>query len=161
MTETIRTAVLTDARALTQALHKLSINLEDRWDVTEADIACHGFGPGRSFHAVVATRADAEGLIGAAAFSPIFSTMRGAPGLFVSDLWADESARGTGLGRRLLAAAAAEARAQWGARWLKLAVHGDNPRARAFYNRLGFTPDAGLDILVLDASRTAALGDPE
>jgi ribosomal protein S18 acetylase RimI-like enzyme len=45
------------------------------------------------------------------------------------------------------------------ARWLKLSVHKTNPRARTFYDRLGFVPDAGLDTLVLEADAFNALGD--
>jgi ribosomal protein S18 acetylase RimI-like enzyme len=49
-----------------------------------------------------------------------------------------ETARGTGLGRRLLAAAAQEGAAHWQAVALRLTVYEGNTGARAFYDRLGF-----------------------
>lgn len=47
-------------------------------------------------------------------------------------------ARGTGLSARMMADLVAHARAD-GARWIKLAVLAQNARARAFYDRTGFT----------------------
>lgn len=79
-----------------------------------------------------------EETCGAVAFAPCFSTYRGGPGLFVSDLWVSEGMRGQNLGPRLLAAAGRYARQQWGAGFLKLSVYHDNPRAQTFYLRLGF-----------------------
>ncbi len=65
-------------------------------------------------------------MIGAATYSPVFSTKRAATGLFVSDLWVAAEARGLGLGRRLLATAHKLAAREWGAAYLKLAVYEDN-----------------------------------
>ena len=58
-------------------------------------------------------------------------------------------ARGQGLGRRLLAAAIEMAPESWDVRFLKLAVYDDNPRARAFYDRLGFEDDPRETVLRL------------
>ncbi|MFT6773595.1 MAG: ribosomal protein S18 acetylase RimI-like enzyme [Paracoccaceae bacterium] len=157
----IRPAVYADAAALTEALKLLAINLEDPWRSSVEQVRAHGFGPDRSFHACIAKAPGMEGLAGVAVFSPVFSTSRGTPGLYVSDLWAAAEARGNNLGRRLLAAAGAEARAQWGARWLKLSVHKDNPRARVFYDRLGFVSDDKFETLMLEIAQTQALGDTE
>lgn len=66
--------------------------------------------------------------------SPVFSTMLGGCGLYVSDLWVARGARGQGLSRRLLA----HAQQTSAATFLKLAVYEDNPTARAVYDRLGF-----------------------
>ena len=104
--------------------------------------------------------AEADGaVVGAVVFSPFFSTVRGGAGAYVSDLWVSEATRGSGLGRRLLAAARDAAGAEWGARFLKLAVYLDNPRARAFYIRLGFAPHDGEVYLTLGGPALAALGD--
>ena len=35
-----------------------------------------------------------EGLLGAALYGPVFSTVRGAAGVYVSDLWVDQTVRG-------------------------------------------------------------------
>jgi GNAT superfamily N-acetyltransferase len=157
MTTLIRLAGVEDVPALHAGLSALSADLGDPWLSTHDDLRDAGFGARPSFAAVLAEGPD--GLMGCAIFSPIYSTMRAAPGLFVSDLWAAPAARGTGMGPRLLAAAAAHAGDLWGARWLKLSVHKTNPRARTFYDRLGFVPDAGLDTLVLEADAFNALGD--
>jgi ribosomal protein S18 acetylase RimI-like enzyme len=47
--------------------------------------------------------------------------------------------RGTGLAERMVADVCRWARDEAGVRRLELFVHEDNPRARAFYARLGFT----------------------
>lgn len=77
-------------------------------------------------------------LIGAALFGPMFSTVRGAAGVYVSDLWVAEAARGQGLGRALLAEVARRAGALWRAEWMMLAVYAHTPASRRFYERLGF-----------------------
>ncbi|SEL43048.1 Acetyltransferase (GNAT) family protein [Roseovarius azorensis] len=83
-----------------------------------------------------------EGLIGAALFGPLFSTVRGAAGVYVSDLWVDRAARGRGLGRALLAQAARRAGVLWRAEWMTLAVYAHSPDSRRFYERLGFEAQA-------------------
>ncbi|MDT8346132.1 MAG: GNAT family N-acetyltransferase, partial [Thermohalobaculum sp.] len=112
-----------------------------------ADFARHGFGPGALFRALIA-EAGGETL-GVAVYFPEFSTMRGRPGVYLQDLWVAEGARGSGLGRRLLAAVAGAA-AGWGAAYMKLATHVDNPEAVRFYHRLGFVTDAGERTFVIE-----------
>ncbi len=58
----------------------------------------------------------------------------------VSDLVVAPGAEGRGIGRALMEAAEAWARAR-GYRLLTLNVFGDNVRARALYDRLGYRPD--------------------
>jgi len=157
----LRRADPPDAPALTAAMRLLALNLEDPWRTAPEDVARHGFGPTRAFHAVIAEAEGIEGLAGFALFSAMFSSSRGAPGLYVSDLWVAAEARGRNLGRDLLAAAAAEARLHWSATWLKLSVHKDNPRAQLFYDRLGFDPDAAFETLTLEAAGVAALSAPD
>ena len=79
-------------------------------------------------------------LIGAALYSPVFSTALGAAGVYVSDLWVDSAARGRGLGRTVLAEVARRAGTGWGAEWMTLAVYGHSTASRLFYERLGFVP---------------------
>ena len=55
----------------------------------------------------------------------------------VKDLVVTEAARGQGLGRRLLEACEARARAA-GAQWLRIGVLADNSRALETYRRFGF-----------------------
>jgi GNAT superfamily N-acetyltransferase len=65
-----------------------------------------------------------------------YSTWLARTGLYIEDLYVRETARGTGLGRALLAAVARLAIAR-GCRRLDLSVLHWNP-ARKFYERLGF-----------------------
>ena len=92
--------------------------------------------PGTSCIALLASRDDL--LMGVLLAGPIFSTARGGGGLYVSDLWVAEPARGKGLARQLLAQALREAAPLNAGHFLKLAVHLDNPDARASYKQLGF-----------------------
>lgn len=85
-----------------------------------------------------------DGLTGAALFSPIFSTVFGAAGVYVSDLWVAETARGRGLGRAMLAEVARRAGALWAAEWMMLAVYAHTPASRRFYERLGFEAKDGV-----------------
>ncbi len=79
-----------------------------------------------------------EELIGAALFGPLFSTVRGAAGVYVSDLWVDRAMRGRGLGRAVLARVARRAGALWRAEWMTMAGNAHTPATRRFDERLGF-----------------------
>lgn len=146
----IRRAERRDAERLNAALAALSDHLGDRHRAAAADLLKAGWGETPVFRAQIA-EADAA-LVGAALYSPVFSTTRGAAGLFVSDLWVAAGARGSGLGRRLLAAAAADAAAGWGADFLKLSVYDDNDDARAAYLAMGFAAHETETNLSLDAA---------
>jgi GNAT superfamily N-acetyltransferase len=65
----------------------------------------------------------------------------------VQDLYVAPEARGTGLGRRLLGAAALEGIRE-GARYMKLAVHDGND-AEKFYRRLGYVPSSDETVFAL------------
>jgi ribosomal protein S18 acetylase RimI-like enzyme len=149
MTDTldIRPATPGDLAALDTGLRALSRALGDTHRAEPATLERALFGPAPAARACLATAGD--DLRGVVLFSPLFSTARGVPGLFVSDLWVAPEARGQGLGARLLSAAAAEATALWGAGFLRLVVHDHNPRARAFYDRLGFETLPGETALTL------------
>jgi len=94
---------------------------------------------------------------GVVAFSPQLSTYRGAIGVYISDLWVAEAARGQGLGRRLLAAVRDEAAGLWGPGYLRLTVYAHNPDARRLYDRLGFTDRAAEVWMVLDGQALEVL----
>jgi GNAT superfamily N-acetyltransferase len=86
------------------------------------------------FEALVAER-EGEPL-GFCLYFPTFSSWRGEPGVYVQDLYVAKDARGTGLGRRLLAETARRARER-GARYLRLSVASHNAAAREFYRSTG------------------------
>jgi GNAT superfamily N-acetyltransferase len=100
---------------------------------TEDDLLRHGFGEERRFEALIAFLGEEPA--GLALFFSNFSTWSGRPGLYLEDLYVREWARGSGVGRRLMARLAAIAIERGCAR-LDLAVLDWNP-ARGFYHRLG------------------------
>jgi ribosomal protein S18 acetylase RimI-like enzyme len=68
------------------------------------------------------------------------SVWTGSDDCWLEDLYVDDSARGTGLGRALVNAALERARAR-GCRRMELDVNESNTDAIAFYERLGFTTE--------------------
>ncbi len=153
----IRPARVEDVDLLDAALRALSADLGDTHRATAEDLRAAGFGTAPAFRALLALRGGSA--VGAAVFSPLYSTTRGVPGAYVSDLWVAASARGAGLGVRLLTAVRDEARALWGAGFLRLAVHEDNVRALAFYRGLGFAPHPGETSLLVAGAALDRIGE--
>ena len=146
---TIRRVERADLPLLDQALRALSADLGDPHPADIALLEQAGFGPTPAYYALIAENGEA-GLCGAAMYSPVMSTTLAAPGVFVSDLWVEKSARGTGLGRRLLAQVAQDAGTRWNAGCLKLAVYHDASGARRFYDQLGFGARTDETTMLLD-----------
>ncbi|MDK3018582.1 GNAT family N-acetyltransferase [Pseudodonghicola flavimaris] len=155
MTAALRLATEADAGALNAALMALSEELGDIHRATAEDLLRLGWGPAPAFRAVLAEAS--ERIVGAVLYSPYVSTVKGAAGVYVSDLWTAETMRGQGLGPRLLAAALRDGGATWGARFLKLDVYHSSPDARRFYDRLGFRPARDITKMILDEAACAAL----
>ncbi|MEQ8290894.1 MAG: GNAT family N-acetyltransferase [Roseovarius sp.] len=149
-----------DIGDLARALEVLSADMGDTHRAT-ADVlarACVGDAP--ACHGLLAR--DDSTVVGAALMSPIFSTTIGAAGVYVSDLWVADAARGQGLGRALLRAVAELAARKWQARFLKLTVYAENTSARAFYDRLGFgMAERDLTCLLKADAFNDLLGDPQ
>lgn len=154
---TIRLAEAADAARLNAALQALSADLGDTHRASDADILDAGFGAMPAFRSLIAL--DSGTVVGAALFSPLYSTTLGGAGAYVSDFWIEGTKRGTGLAPRLLAATRDEARTHWGARFLRLSVYADNPRAAAFYERIGFTARPGEVGMILAGPALEAIGD--
>ncbi|WP_370318457.1 N-acetyltransferase family protein [Oricola sp.] len=153
----IRCAEAEDTERLNEALSYLSGEIGDDHGGTAELLRKAGFGHYPAFRALLAE--DGEAVVGAALYSPVFSTVRAGAGVYVSDLWVSGAARGQGLGKRLLQAVAADAQAVWDARFLKLVVYDDNEAARGFYNRLGFVASVGETTLTLNDRGLSALKD--
>lgn len=151
----IRKAGAEDAGRLNTALRHLSHAIGDEHGADADLLREAGFGSNPAFRALLAEAGDE--VVGAALYSPVFSTVRAGAGVYVSDLWVSETKRGKGLGRKLLRAVADDAEQVWRARFLKLVVYDDNPDARAFYDRLGFSASKGETILTLDETGLTAL----
>ncbi|GGA28276.1 GNAT family N-acetyltransferase [Neptunicoccus cionae] len=149
--QTIRLAERSDLALLNTALAALSAELNDPHPATPEFLEQAGFGPVPTFYALIA-QSGADTLDGAIMFSPVTSTSMASTGTFVSDLWVAQTMRGTGLGRRLLAAAADWSAMRWGAGYLKLSVYDQSVQSRKFYDRLGFVPKDTETTMFLDKS---------
>lgn len=146
----IREAVPGDAAVVVALLRALAETLGEgeKFRSTESSILRHGFGADRLLWSMLAC--DGEQAVGVACYFPTFSTTRGAPGVYLQDLYVAPEARGQGIGRRLLSAVIAASAEGWDANHLLLLVYDDNIAARAFYRRLGFA--------LPDKERPASLG---
>jgi len=153
---TIRPVEKPDLPLLDTALKALSKELGDAHPASIALLEKAGFGPTPAYYALIAeSRTGAS--CGAVVFSPTLSTTLATTGLFVSDLWVADTARGIGLGRRLLSEAAKFALARWGAGYLKLAVYHTSSDTRRFYERLGLSPRHDETTMLLDKTGLDAL----
>jgi GNAT superfamily N-acetyltransferase len=157
MVETrIRWATENDAALIVHYIRELAIFEKEPVEqvrITNADVRRDGFGPTRRFEVLIA-EVDRKPA-GFALFFPNYSTWEGKPGLYIEDIFVEESARKTGLGRRLIAAVAKIAWSRGCAR-IDLAVLHWNP-ARGFYHRLGFRHAEPWQIFRLAATDFAAI----
>lgn len=101
---------------------------------TEAMLADALFGPAPAAEALIAEQAG--GPVGFALYFHNFSTWTGRRGLYLEDLYVTPSARGTGVGKALLARCAARALERGCARF-EWAVLDWNAPAIAFYDSVG------------------------
>lgn len=153
----VRLAERADASRLNAALFQLSETMGDTHQASDHDIAEAGFGKIPAFYAMLAEQGDA--IVGVAVYSPLYSTVRGKAGAYVSDLWVAPGVRGQRLGVRILAAVRDKARLQWAAGFVRLAVYEDNPRAVSFYAGLGFIPASGETSMTLEGAALTAAGE--
>jgi ribosomal protein S18 acetylase RimI-like enzyme len=101
-------------------------------------------------------------ILGACLGLMTFSTWRGAPGLYVVDLFVQPEARGRNVGQALLRCAARRF-AKRGAQFIKLEVDETNSGAERFYARLGFTKKTEDRLHVLEQDKLRkfiTMGEP-
>lgn len=135
------------------ALARETIGEEQR--VLSADaVRRYGFGPEKSFESVVAER-DGE-VVAAMIIYDEFSTWRGKKGVYVLDIYITPAARGSGLGRRLIAKAAEWGRAR-GAGYVRLSVDSENIHAVNFYEAIGFEEGSRDRVFVLSGEAFDAI----
>jgi len=152
---TLRLAEAADAARLNDALRKLSTDLNDVHRASDEAVEKAGFGQSPSFSALLA-ELDSE-VVGVALYSSFFSTTRGVPGVFVSDLWVSKAQRGSGVARRLLSGVCDFSAQQWGAAFLRLNVYHHNRTAIAAYKNLGFDANHHERVMTLGIDNFANL----
>lgn len=162
----VRPAVAADAAtlvALTEALAAFH-GKPGAASVTIVDVLRDGFGDRPLIWFWLAEEHATGRAVGYIQLCQGYAAWLGRPTLVVNNLYVDEAIRGAGLGRRLMAAAAAFARAQ-GIERMELHVVDWNP-ARQFYEAMGFQvmkdlrcriDRGGLDRLAAGASTSAPL----
>lgn len=141
-----------DAAQVGYGLRALAASMGDPYRMEDALLAR---SLGRAFHAVAAVEGDK--VLGVAVYAPFPSTTRGQIGAFVTDLWVDEAARGTGLGRQMLGLVRDQMQSVWGGSFLRLNYYADNSAAAAFYDRLGFKPKPSEIWVTLEGEGLASL----
>ena len=132
----IRAATADDCGLILDFIRELALyeKAPDAVIATEDQLRQHGFGDKPQFEAIIA-ELDGEPA-GMALYHTRFSTWLGAPTLFLEDIVVREAARGSGVGRRLMARLASIALERgWGR--IDFHVLDWNP-ARGFYRKLGF-----------------------
>jgi ribosomal protein S18 acetylase RimI-like enzyme len=122
--------------------------------VTGDSLRTHGFGEKPLLLLTVAELKNSLTAVAVGAFT--FSTWRGAPGLYLVDLYVQPEARNARLGEKLLKFMA---RQTWekGARFVRLEIDRRNPGAERFYKRLGFQINEDDKFLTAEETELRAL----
>jgi ribosomal protein S18 acetylase RimI-like enzyme len=94
-------------------------------------------------------------LVGCCLWMMTYSSWRGAKGIYISDIYVIEHARGKKVGDKLLRRVAVEAQAL-GASFVKLEVDVTNSKARMFYERRGFKHKADDQLMFLEPDQFIA-----
>ena len=133
---TVRDATARDAECIHRMIQSLarSVGMGQYMRSTVEDIRRFGFSEPPCFHALIAERAGEA--VGLCIYFFSFSSWMGCRGVYVQDLWVDNSQRGNGLGRRLIGETARRAGEQ-GAAFMRLSVDGENVAAQRFYSNIG------------------------
>ena len=145
----IREARPDDAEAMVRMVQALAEyqGVKQRVTAKVEDFRRDGFGPQRKFETLIAERTGQP--VGLALFQIFYASWEGAAALQITDLFVDESARGTGVGFNLVRAAGRVATDR-GCTSLQLNVVHANP-SRASFDRIGFVHQDDLLHYRLDA----------
>ncbi len=99
------------------------------------------------------TVADSAGLIlGVCLWTMTYSSWRGCPGIYISDLYVLQPARGRKIGEKLLRGTLRES-LKLGARFVKMEVEVDNAAAARFYERLGLKHKNNDRVFILEPDK--------
>ena len=154
-----RLAQREDAAIIQQLLQELAASLgeSDIYRGNQEALERHGFGENPCFEVLLAFL-DGQP-VGLCLYFREFSTWRGAPGVYVQDLYVHPDLRGQSLGRSLLHRVASRSATLWHCQYLRLSVHDNNHDARFFYQRLGLVSDSDTDIMKLTDAAFQNLAD--
>lgn len=160
MSATVRPARPADLPGLWVLLNGLAKfeRLEPEVTGSAEALGRHLFGATPSVESMVVEEDGA--LVGYALFYPVFSSFRTAIKLWLEDLYVLPERRGSGLGRRLLAAVARRARERGaaGVAWIVLDWNADAIR---FYEALGAQPDGGWTTYSVSGAAFESLAAPD
>jgi GNAT superfamily N-acetyltransferase len=156
MTTSIRPARPDDCEALVDLVMQLARyeKLEHEAKATADDFRKHLFGPRPYAEALVAEH-DGKA-VGLALFFHNFSTFKGAPGLYLEDLFVLPSHRGLGLGKALLVELSRLA-VERGCKRFEWSVLDWNEPAIGFYKALGARPMDEWTVFRVDGDALAKL----
>lgn len=132
--------------------------LLDEVTASEAEIAATLFGPRPAAECLLVF--DGEAALGFALFFHNYSTFRGAPGLYLEDLFVSPEARGRGAGKALLRELARIA-LERGCKRMEWAVLNWNQPAIDFYRSLGAGPMDEWTVYRLEGAALNALATPK
>ncbi len=157
MRSVIRPAIRDDCAAIASMIAALAAEtgVVPPHVTTAMDLIQSGFGDHPAFCIIIAEIGQP---VGFCLYSPSYSTWRGTAGIYVADLYVATSARGTGLGRRLIAAAARAGPGSTG--FVKLELDHGNAAALRLYHAIGFQPLDRDRLMVLQGPDLAALTGP-
>lgn len=155
---TIRRAEAGDVAAMLALIVELAVyeREPDAVRATEASLreTLFGAAPQVFAHVAVLERA----VVGVALWFQTYSTWTGRPSLYLEDLFVSPAARGTGTGKALFRALAAEAKARDCAR-IDWAVLEWNETAAGFYRSIGAAPSTGWQPWRIEGAALAALAE--
>jgi GNAT superfamily N-acetyltransferase len=114
-----------------------------------------GFGESPAFVSFIAERGGRP--VGFAIGFRDYDTDRLQRSVYMSDLYVDDSVRGTGLARALTATLARHGRLTWGAELMAWGVLAPNARARRFYAKLGAEEQVGQIVNWITARKLRSL----
>ncbi len=161
----IRPATEADTPIVLSFIRKLAEfgDIADEATVTEDDVRAALFGPRQVAEAVIACVKQQPA--GFALYSYSFASFRGRPGIYIEDLFVEQSHRGAGIGKALLIHIARLGRER-GCGRLEWSVLNWNEQAMEFYQDLGAAPmdewttfritGEALDRLASQQERTSA-----